>query len=292
MKKTHHLIIVMFIYLTALAIGVIAYRQTPLESIILRLLVADVIATTWVFGFSTAFRNSSMYDPYWSVAPLALVWPFIDLTALSLTHVLVLVALVVWGVRLTVNWIHTFSGFDHQDWRYDHYKHKSGGWWPVVNYVGIHMMPTLVVFSAMLPVFLMLQASGSAGLLTVLATVLALGCVTVQFISDAQMHRHRRERPGQVLDRGLWKWSRHPNYFGEVAFWFMLYAMMLSVTGLGTEWIAGIGPFVNLVLFLVISIPLMETRQLKRRPAYAEYMQRTSALVPVPPSLIRMKREA
>ena len=292
MKKRIDLLIVLLVYVSALIIGVIAFRNTPLDSVILRLLVADVIATTWVFGFSTAFRNSSIYDPYWSVAPLALVWAFIDLRALDLSTLLVLVALYAWGIRLTANWIYTFSGFDHQDWRYDHYKSKSGALWPVVNYAGIHMLPTLVVFVAMLPVFLLLQAPGSAGFLTFVAAMLALGCVLLQLISDIQMHRHRRANPGQVMDQGLWKWSRHPNYFGEIAFWFMLYAMMLSVTGFSREWIAGLGPLANLVLFLVISIPLMEKRQLSRRPAYAEYMQRTSALIPIPPSMVRLKREA
>ena len=115
---------------------------------VVRVLIADVIATGIVFAFSVLFNNSSIYDPYWSVAPPIIV---VHLMLLfpegNYARQMIILGLVsFWGIRLTLNWIRGWPGLKHQDWRYTHISKKTGKlYWPV-SFLGIHLMPTLFVF--------------------------------------------------------------------------------------------------------------------------------------------------
>jgi steroid 5-alpha reductase family enzyme len=83
-----------------------------------------------------------------------------------------------------------------------------------------------------------------------------------------------------VIDRGLWSRSRHPNYLGEIAFWWGLWLFGLAAAP-GWWWTIA-GPIVMVLLFALVSVPLMDGRSLQRRPAYAEVMRRIPALLPLP----------
>jgi steroid 5-alpha reductase family enzyme len=114
----------------------------------------------------------------------------------------------------------------------------------------------------------------------------ACGClvsilgIVLEAAADATAHRFRKEHPGQVNDRGLWKYSRHPNYLGEITFWWGVFFMMLSVEP--ESWHFFVGPLANTLLFIFISIPLMEKRQLRNKPDYQTYREETSMLLLLP----------
>ena len=86
----------------------------------------------------------------------------------------------------------------------------------------IHLIPTLMVFAGMLPVYVAVTRPGDdLGWLTAVAFGVGLAAVSLELVADVQLHRFTRNRhAGEVMDRGLWGWSRHPNYFGEFSFWF------------------------------------------------------------------------
>ena len=132
------------IYIAAIIGGILIYRVLSLPYL-LKIFVADVLMTVFVFMFSCAFKNASVYDPYWSVAPpviltgLAFAFPVTELNILLLSCVWL------WAVRLTANWAYTFHGFSYEDWRYKMLREKTGKAYPFVNFAGIHMFPTLVV---------------------------------------------------------------------------------------------------------------------------------------------------
>jgi len=118
---------------------------------------ADLAATVVVFAFSAAFRNSSFYDPYWSVAPIALVAFFLHVATPgvpALRQGVVAALVLAWGVRLTGNWARGWGGLGHEDWRYVDLRAKTGriGYW-FVSFFGLHSMPTLIVFLALLPLW-------------------------------------------------------------------------------------------------------------------------------------------
>ena len=110
-----------------------------------------------------------------------------------------------------------------------------------------------------------------------------IGWPLLQFVADAQMRAFIRIRePGQAMDRGLWAWSRHPNYFGEISFWFAL--TLLGIARSPDDWWWWvIGTVAMVAMFQGASIPMMEERSLDRRPAYADVIARVPRLVPRPP---------
>ncbi len=250
-------------------------------------LVADVLATLVVFGFSRLYRNSSFYDAYWSVIPplLTIYWwsrsgPGVDQLRCWLVTALVLI----WAVRLTANWIYGFAGLQHEDWRYALLRDRAGRFELPADLIAIHLIPTLQVFAGMLPVYVSVtHAGGDVRWLTVLAFVVGLAAVTVELVADVQLHRFVAvRRPGEVMDRGLWRWSRHPNYFGEFGFWFALALFGVAASPTDAWWLF-VGVLAMLAMFLGASIPMMEQRSLERRPGYRDVVERVPRFVPRPP---------
>ncbi len=275
-------LVILGVYVIAAAVGIAVFALLPQYHDIVRLFIADSAATVAVWIFSTALKNASVYDPYWSVAPVVILTLLaFRYDAFDVPSLLVLAGVWVWGVRLTINWACTFVNLTVQDWRYGKYQAWSKGWWPAVNFFGRHFMPTLVVFLAMIPAFRLMTQHAGANPFTWLAFALMIGAAVLQLFADRQAHRFRRRNPGKVCDTGLWKYSRHPNYLGEVAMWWGVYFALLSVAP--AEWLTGVGALANTCLFVFISIPLMEKRQLERKPDYAAYTERTSMLLLRPP---------
>ena len=160
-------------------------------------LIADVLATLVVFGFSRAYRNSSFYDAYWSVIPpLLLFYWWIeagpDVDALRCT--LVAVVVVLWAIRLTFNWIRGFPGLHHEDWRYPMFRERAGRLEFLADLVAIHLIPTVQVFVGMLPVYVAVTRPG-AGLpwLAWLAAFIGVAAVVLEFVADQQMYRLRQD---------------------------------------------------------------------------------------------------
>lgn len=252
------------------------------------ILILDVIATTLVFIFSTIFNNASIYDPYWSVAPIFMLLLYmVKLNCLTDPHIiLMLVVFIIWGVRLTYNWIYTFKNLSIQDWRYENLKTKHPKVWPLINLGGIHLFPTMVVFIAMIPAFNYIEkicAHYAPTLGTYFGALLAIVAVIIEAVADIQMHRFLRKEVNKnaVNDKGLWKMSRHPNYFGEFLFWASICIMGLSFFNDNTSDLLIFSPLVVFVMFVTISIPMMEKRQKEKRPEYKEYMERTPIIFPL-----------
>lgn len=285
--KGASLVRVTLAYAVAIAVATAWLAWGPSWSLWLDALVADVLATLVIFGFSRLHHNSSFYDAYWSVAPplLAAYWWWAG--GLGVDDVrawLVMVVIVVWAIRLTGNWVYGWTGLDHEDWRYPILRERAGNAEAVADLFGIHLFPTAQVFIGMLPAYVALTRVGDdVGWLDWVALAVGLGAALLELVADTQMHRFVRERqPGQVMDQGLWGWSRHPNYLGELGFWTSL-ALFGLATSPGDWWWIFIGVAVMLAMFLGASIPMMEQRSLERRPGYQDVIDRVPKLLPRPP---------
>ncbi|MBQ8427900.1 MAG: DUF1295 domain-containing protein, partial [Clostridia bacterium] len=266
------------VYGMAICVGVMTYLALPF-ALWLNLLIADVAATVVVFLYSVLFKNASVYDPYWSVQPIVIVALLCIGKPFSLSWLLPLIAISLWGVRLTTNWAYTFQGITHQDWRYTHYQTITGKLYPLVNFFGIHMMPTLIVYACTLPIVFVIESGAAFNPWAIAFFVLSVLAATMQGIADIQMHKFRKAGTGGFIRDGLWKYSRHPNYLGEILMWWGigLYAVVL----MPACWWLLFGALANTVLFLVVSIPLAEQRQSKKE-GFATYKQQTRALLPIP----------
>lgn len=272
------------IYLLAGVAGVLLFKYTYslIANPLIRLFLADVLATVIVWAFGLLYENVSVYDPYWSVFPPVafLLWAFYT-GVWSLPIILLLVASWYWGWRLTRNWVLTFKGIAHEDWRYTKYRSKHPIVFHLINLFGLNMMPTLVVFGAMLPGLRLfseqpLEISDWRFPICVLGFLVCVGAATIQLIADKQIHDFRAANPGKYCNVGLWKHGRHPNYFGEISFWWGIWIMYAAFNGI--DMFIG-GAIAMSAMFLGISIPLMEKRQLQNKPGYAEYRKQTRMLI-------------
>lgn len=280
--------IIAAIYLIATVLGVWAFLALDDMAVLLRLFIADFVATVFVWLWGVIFSNSSVYDPYWSVAPpLMLTGYAIYCGASSFPVVLMLVAVWYWAVRLTGNWAYTFPNLNKQDWRYDMYKEKFPRLWHIVNFTGINLMPTIVVFLAMVPGFLLIGVSAAvpvhADIMTWLGFFVCIAAATLQLVADTQAHRFRSNHRGEVCMTGLWSISRHPNYLGEILIWWGMYIIYLTVAAGDSSWemllLPAAGALANTCLFVFISIPMMERRQIANKPGYSEYRKKVRMLI-------------
>lgn len=270
-------ILIAVIYVIATLLGIAVYLTLKLEWW-LSLLIADAVATVATFVFSVLLGNASVYDPYWSVQPPVILTAFAVGQRLTVFGVLLLVVVFFWAIRLTANWAYTFADLKHQDWRYTMLKEKTGVFYPVINFVGIHMVPTLIVYGCVLPAAYALINGLEANAGSVIFLCVSLCAATMQGVADIQMHRFRRTRSGTFIRCGLWKYSRHPNYLGEILMW---WGVALSVVCADPGvWYLAAGALANTVLFLAVSIPMADGRQ-ARKQGFEEYKQQTRMLLPI-----------
>ncbi|MEN0002714.1 MAG: DUF1295 domain-containing protein [Bacteroidota bacterium] len=248
-------------------------------------LIGDVLGTIVMFGFSYVFNNSSFYDPYWSVQPIVialflLYWGW-DSGADRVRMIVMTLLVSLWGARLTYNWARGWAGLHHQDWRYVNLEQEHGKAYWFVSFSGIHMMPTVLVFLGCLPLFPTFTMEGyPLHFGDFLAGIFTLIAIMIELTADEQLLHFvkNKKRPGETLTTGLWANSRHPNYFGETAFWWGLFFFALAARP--DYWWVGIGAVSISLLFHFISIPMIEKRMLKRRTDYAEIQRRIPRWIP------------
>ena len=279
-NRTASLTIIIFIYILAAFCGLFTYNYlTDLYSFSyqLSLFLADLLATIVVFIFSLIFKNASVYDPYWSVQPpviLAIALLKVDADS-PVMGCLLFAAVLFWALRLTANWAYNFKSFEYQDWRYVMLKEKTGFAYPLINFLGIHMFPTCVVYLCVLPAVTAIAENSVFNPLALLFVILSFVSAIFQGIADIQMHKFRNSGAGGFIRTGLWKRGRHPNYLCEIL---MLWGIGLaSVIALGGRWWLLSGAAVNTLMFLFVSIPMADKRQ-SRKPGFEEYKKATRIL--------------
>jgi len=279
-------LLVILAYAAALALALIAGRAMAGHHPLVVALVADSAATVAIFAFSMAFDNSSFYDAYWSVVPFPIAWYWMTVDGAQgadpVRQAMVLFALAFWGARLTWNWYRGWHGLGHEDWRYVDIRAKSGKAWPLASLAGVHFFPTLIVFAGLLPVYSAMTSPAPLGLLDFVAFTVAVSATFIEGVADQQLRHYldRRSSHEEILATGLWKYSRHPNYFGECSLWWGL-----ALFGLAADphiWSVA-GAIAMTAMFVFVSIPLLDERSAARRPGYREHMRRVSALLPLPP---------
>ena len=278
-SRTASFAIIVAIYVLSAILGIIVYKNLDLAFYI-NLLIADVAATAFVFLFSVILKNASVYDPYWSVQPIVILLAFATGSKLTPLKLALLLAVLLWGVRLTANWGYTFKSLRHEDWRYELLRERTGPFYPIVNFVGIHMVPTLVVYLCILPAVAVMLGNAKENFISYLALALSVGAVALQGFADVQMHAFRKSGKGGFIREGLWKNCRHPNYLGEILMWWGIGISAVAALGVNYLFLL-IGAVANTALFLFVSIPLADGKQSKK-VGYAEYRAQTRALLPIP----------
>ncbi len=284
-SKMVSFLICIFAYVIALglAIGVGYGLRNYLHPIAIAFIV-DILATLFIFFLSSYFKNTSLYDPYWSVAPIPIFIYWLinsgSISNLATRQIIVLVIVVFWGIRLTLNWARGWQGLNHEDWRYTKFRNEKPKIFWFINLTGLQLMPTILVFLGCLSLYpVTLSTDPTMGVLEALGISITVIGILMETISDEQLKKFKKTKEkGELMTKGLWRISRHPNYFGQIIFWWGLYFFALSING--EYWCMIVGPIAMTILFIVISIPMMEKRLVEKYPEFLEYKKRVSMLIP------------
>ncbi len=284
-KKAVGLLVLLVVYLSAIAIGTTSFILLKnYLYFLVNILVADVLANIFVWLCGVIFKTASMYDPYWSVQTMFFyIGMLIHFNNFNLFTIVPLVVISLYSIRLTANFIKGFHDLSYVDWRYKMLAKKSGKFFQLVNLFGICMFPTLVVYLCSVPLFIYASLLFEAySYLDFIGSFIILGGTILELISDIQMKifiKNRKDK-GEVINVGLWKYSRHPNYLGEISIWFGAALILIIHNYLYWYWI--IGAIVNLLMFLFISIPMEEKHMLEYKPTLKDYIKTTSMLLILP----------
>jgi steroid 5-alpha reductase family enzyme len=235
-------------------------------SLLYATLLADIAMTIVVFAFSIRCNNSSIYDPFWSVVPIFIVLTWmIGFEAYDFYSIILFIAVLIWGLRLTMNWWTDFKGYSHEDFRYVDFRKQFKGWYWVISFLGIHLFPTLIVFLALYPIYFVYMSTPVIPMFIVIGSLIMIGGAYISFVADSQLRMHKQVSNNRSIQHGLWKYSRHPNYFGEVLFWFGVYLSSLSVA---IVTLPALGIIAMLLLFNFYSVPKMEQNLANNKEDY------------------------
>jgi steroid 5-alpha reductase family enzyme len=237
-------------------------------------------AATW--GVGTARRNVAVVDRIWPLlfVTAALVYDA-ALPAAGPRRVWVLALVLVWGLRLAAHL--TWRSWGHaEDRRYQAIRRRNEPHFALKSLFIVFGLQAVLAWLVSAPLLGALASPRPLHLLDAAGLALCAFGIGFAAVADGQLLRFQRDPAlrAQVMDRGLWRWSRHPNYFGECCTWWGFFALAL---GGGAPWTV-LSPLLMTVLLLKVSgVALLEQDIGERRPGYAAYMRRTSAFLPRPP---------
>ena len=239
--------------------------------------VTLLMLTIWIG--SILCRNASIVDAFWGFGFVLITWTTFWITNPLQRSFLLPVLTTIWGMRLSLflawrNW-----GLP-EDFRYRSMRDKHGSRFWLVSLLTVFVLQGLVMWIVSLP----LQTSGAmingSNTLVVVGVLLWLIGIVFEAVGDWQLARFRSEasNKGSVLNRGLWRYTRHPNYFGDFCVWWGLFIVSLQH---GAPVWSVVGPILMSILLLKFSgVGLLEKSLKKSKPDYAEYVAATNAFFP------------
>ena len=245
------------------------------------IVIAAVMIITWVV--SLVLRDASVVDPVWPLAFIA-----VAITALIAgsgdegRRILIACVVAIWGARLSIHLLLRNAG-KGEDFRYAAMRAKRGHRFWLTSLVTVFLLQGLLVWVVSLPVQLSAIPDRPLGWLAIIGAIVWVLGVVFEAIGDAQLTRFKANPAsrGQVLDTGLWRYTRHPNYFGDFLVWWGIF-LIAAESGAGAWGVAG-PLLMTLLLVKVSGAGLLEKDIAVRRPGYADYVRRTSGFIPRPP---------
>jgi steroid 5-alpha reductase family enzyme len=264
------------------------------------LVVAIVAAAVCAFCLvaSLITHEHSWVDRLWSIVPVAYVWIFAGFTGLQDARLVVMAALVtLWGTRLTVNFARKGGYSGTEDYRWAVLRSRMSRWqFEVFNLLFIVLWQNAILVLISLAAFTAFENRGTPfGLLDAVIAAAFLALLAGETVADQQQWDfHRAKSAGTADSRslatGLWRYSRHPNFFFEQAQWWVFFLFGAVAAGSLAQWTVA-GPALLTLLFLG-STRFTESITLSKYPEYAEYQAVTSAIVPLPPRSSHAARPA
>lgn len=235
--------------------------------------------TFWFFMACLKNRND-VADVAWGLGFVLLTWLSVFMSGASGARSLwVGVLVTIWGLRLAWH-IHTRNQGKPEDYRYMAWRQAWGRWFYVRSYFQVYLLQGFFLFLITLPILMINQAVDTPlGLLDFVGILVWLVGFFFEAASNWQLSQFIKKptNKGKIIQTGLWQYTRHPNYFGEVTLWWGIWLMACSVSG---GWISMIGPLTITILILKVSgIPLLEQKK-AGNPEFEAYKKHVSKFFP------------
>lgn len=245
-------------------------------------LILFLYMSSW-FVLSLVKKRNDVADVAWGLGFLLMGWTSFFLgPAQGARGLLVGFLVSVWGIRLAWH-IYRRNRGKVEDYRYAKWRQDWGKWFYLRSYGQVYLLQGALLFLIVLPVLFINQSAGKAfGVLDFVGLMVWILGFFFESVGDAQLARFIKDsaNKGKLIQSGLWRYTRHPNYFGEVTMWWGIWLIALSVPN---SLIGIIGPITITFLILKVSgIPMLE-KKMEENPAFESYKKRVSIFFPLPP---------
>lgn len=241
--------------------------------------ILTMMVLLWLW--SLFIKNSSIVDIFWGLGFVLITWLVFTVTPQGYLPRKQLVAslVTIWGLRLALH-IGIRNWGKREDFRYAKWREENGPRWWWFSFFQVFLLQGVLMWILSAPL-IVAQTSGFPAILTPL-DMIGVSIWIVGFLLEAigdlqlMLFKSNPSNLGKLLTSGLWKYTRHPNYFGEAVIWWGYYAIALASGG----WWTIFSPILMTYLLLKVSGVAMLERTMKTKPGYEEYMRRTNAFIP------------
>lgn len=237
---------------------------------------------TFVWIISIILKNSSIVDFFWGLGFIMVSVVSIFLSQIvCLKNYLVLIMVSLWGSRLAIHILIRNWG-KGEDYRYQNFRKKAGKNWWIISLFKVFMLQGAILFIISLGIqYINLSLNNlNISIINIIGIFIFLTGFLCESISDIQLYRfvNTKDNNGKVINKGLWKYSRHPNYFGESLIWWgIFFFAIISFESL----ILIISPLlITFLIYKVSGVKMLEKDLVKQIPGYKNYMDTTSAFIP------------
>jgi len=242
--------------------------------------VLFVFMSLW-FGVAYTTRRNDVADIAWGTGFILMSWASMYVAAVSVRGIIVSLLITVWGTRLAYHIFRRNTG-KQEDYRYKQWRNTWGKWWVLRSYVQVFLLQGVLLYLIAYPA-MYINLHATFGLTAFDMAGIVIWCIgfTIEAVADRQLTVFKKNpaNTGKLLTHGLWRYSRHPNYFGEALLWWGIYLLAVSVPG--GLW-TFTGPLVITVLVRYVSgVPLLE-KKYEGRKDFEDYKKRTSVFIPLP----------
>lgn len=246
-------------------------------------LLVILVMMTSIWVLSVVLGDASIVDIVWGAGFVVVAWSsWISSDADGPAALAVRVCVTVWGLRLAayLAWRNLGKG---EDFRYQAMRRKYGSRFPLVSFVTVFLLQGVLMWIVSLPVQVVHDINPQASPFLVVGLAVWVIGLAFEVLGDIQLARFKSDptSTGRVLESGLWRYTRHPNYFGDFLVWWGIAIMALSSVASLFGVIGAVA--MSVLLMRVSGVPMLEHSMAKRRPGYVEYQRRTSAFFPRPP---------
>jgi steroid 5-alpha reductase family enzyme len=244
-------------------------------------IAATISALTILWLISLVVKDASIIDIFWGLGFVILAWTYrVILQNNSGRSLIICILVTIWGVRLALYLANRNLG-KGEDYRYQAWRKEYGGnfWW--VSYFRVFLLQGLLLWLIGATLLVAQTANEWTSLDYVGVFFWTIGLI-FESVGDYQLAQFKKnpDNKGKVLDSGLWRYTRHPNYFGDAVLWWGLFCFAASA---GAWWTIFSTVLMTFSLMKVSGVALLEKTLVETKPQYKDYVKRTSAFFPTMP---------